>query len=196
VKLADKVKRICCGVVALLAGIMVSSASDAAAVDHEKRPVGVVLDPLLSLTSHDGRSVTRASLRRRPFIVLFGYTNCADVCPASLFNMSSLLGALGDDGDRLPVLFVTVDPERDTPEQLKTYLGSFDSRIIGLSGSREQIAAVTAAFAAPFDRGSETGGTSHPSQVFLMDKYGMLARAIDYTAPEQIEATAKRLLQQ
>ncbi len=195
-KRTKAMRPICSGIAALVAGVMLSSASAADLADHEKRPVGIALDPLLSLSRHDGRAVTRSDLRRKPFVVLFGYTNCADVCPASLFNMSSLLGALGKDGDRLPILFVTVDPEHDTPEQLKEYLQSFDSRIIGLSGSREQIAAVTAAFVGPVQQDGEKSGSSHSSLIFLMDKYGMLARAVDYTAPDAIEEMARRLLRQ
>ena len=74
-------------------------------------------------------------------LVFFGFTNCPDVCPTTLLMMSNALAKLGPDADRLKVLFVSVDPERDTPEHLRTYMSSFDRHIIGLTGSAEQVAA-------------------------------------------------------
>lgn len=183
-------------ILGLMVGMAVASPAGAMSGGHGEAPAGVALDPLFQLTTHKGGSLTRADLRRKPFVVVFGYTNCADVCPTTLFNASNLLGGLGEDGDRLPVLFVTVDPERDTPETLKAYLESFDSRIIGLSGTREQIKAVEAAFEAPLKKGGDKGGRSHSSSFFLMDKFGLLAAPIDYTEPAKIETTAKRLLKQ
>jgi protein SCO1/2 len=175
---------------------MFSGIAAANSPDHQ-RPVGVTLDPLFRLTSHEGKAITRAEMRSKPFVVLFGYTNCDDICPTSLFEASILLRELGQAGDRLPVLFVTVDPDHDTPEQLKSYLEAFDDRIIGLTGSKDQIAAVTAAFAEPF-KGNPTAdnGSSHSSQLFFIDRYGLLAKPIDYTDPEALGSMAKRLLAQ
>jgi protein SCO1/2 len=183
--------------VMLALGMMFPHAAHAGSGGHDQPPVGVTLDPLFRLIAHDGRSVTRADVRGKPFVVLFGYTNCDDVCPTSLFEVSVLLNGLGPQGDRLPVLFVTVDPDHDTPEQLKTYLEAFDSRIIGLTGSRDQVAAVAAAFAAPLNKaqGGEEG-KKHLSQLFFMDRYGLLAKPVSYTATETVGAVAKRLLAQ
>jgi protein SCO1/2 len=181
----------------LLLGVMLPQAAQAGPAGHDRPPLGVALDPLFQLTAHNGRPVTRADLRGKPFVVLFGYTNCDDVCPTSLFEVSVLLSGLGPQGDRLPVLFVTVDPEHDTPEQLKTYLEAFDSRIIGLTGSRDQVAAVAAAFAAPLNKGKAADeGKKHLSQLFFMDRYGLLARPVNYTATEAAGAVAQRLLAQ
>jgi protein SCO1 len=182
--------------VAFMAGVMCSGMAAASSPDHN-RPIGVPLDPLFRLTSHKGKAITRAEMRSKPFVVLFGYTNCDDICPTSLFEASILLRELGQAGDRLPVLFVTVDPDHDTPEQLKSYLEAFDDRIIGLTGSKDQIAAVTAAFAEPFKGTATAGdGSSHSSQLFFMDRYGLLAKPIDYTDPEALGSMAKRLLAQ
>ena len=74
------------------------------------------------LTDHNGRTVTDQDLKGRPFLVFFGFTHCPDVCPTTLFEVSEILRALGKDGERVRALFVTVDPERDTPEKLKDYL--------------------------------------------------------------------------
>ncbi|MBM6582463.1 SCO family protein [Microvirga sp. BT689] len=188
---------ICRAAVMLALGMLIPHETQAGSAGHDQPPVGVVLDPLFKLIAHDGRSVTRSDVRGKPFVVLFGYTNCDDVCPTSLFEVSVLLSGLGPQGDRLPVLFVTIDPENDTPQQLKTYLEAFDSRIIGLTGSHDQVAAVAAAFAAPLNK-AQAGeeGKKHLSQLFFMDRYGLLARPVNYTATETVGAVAKRLLAQ
>ncbi|WP_201864269.1 SCO family protein [Microvirga soli] len=183
--------------VMLALGMTLPQTVQASPAGHERPPLGVTLDPLFQLTAHHGRPVTRADLRGKPFVVLFGYTNCDDVCPTSLFEVSVLLSRLGSQGDRLPVLFVTVDPEHDTPDQLKSYLEAFDSRIVGLTGSRDQVAAVAVAFAAPLNKvQAGEDDKKHLSQLFFMDRYGLLARPVNYTAPETAGAVAKRLLAQ
>ena len=90
-------------------------------------------------------TVTDAELRGAPFLVFFGYTHCPDVCPTTLFQLSQVLRALGPDA-KIKVLFITVDPERDTPELMKDYATSFDPRIIGLSGDRAAINKVLAEY--------------------------------------------------
>jgi protein SCO1 len=171
----------------------------AKAPGHGQDPVGVELDPLFSLLTHRGQRLTRADLRGKPFLVAFGYLNCPDICPATLLELSQYLQQLGPEGDQIRVLFLTVDPERDTVDDLKSYLASFDSRIIGLTGSAAAIAAVTAAFDAPVRRGeTREGGYSvdHPARILLVDKYGMLAGAVGFDEPEALRALSQRLLRQ
>jgi len=166
---------------------------------HMGRPVGVPLNPLLELKNQHGEKLARADIRGRPFLVIFGYTSCPEVCPTSLFEASQLLDELGSAGERLGVLFVTVDPERDTVEQLRSYLDSFHPRIVGLTGSAEQIAAVAAAFGAPVEKNGLSGSNysmSHSSQIFYMDRYGMLARPVSYKDPDALAALSRRLLAQ
>ena len=93
----------------------------------------------------DGRVVTNADLVGRPYLVVFGYTHCPDFCPTALFDISAVFKEMGAD-KKVSALFVTVDPERDTPDVLKTYLESFDSRIIGLTGDNQKIEAIARAF--------------------------------------------------
>jgi protein SCO1 len=190
--------RICRATAVFLTGSMLCGAASANSPDHN-RPIGVSLEPLFKLMNHEGRGIARADMRGKPFVVLFGYTNCTDICPTSLFEASALLRDLGQAADRLPILFVTVDPENDTPEHLKSYLEAFDERIVGLTGSREQIAAVTAAFAEPFKSSNSAdgqSGSSHSNQLFFMDRYGLLAKPIGYTESEALNRMAKRLLAQ
>ncbi|MFY8152551.1 MAG: SCO family protein, partial [Hyphomicrobiales bacterium] len=87
-----------------------------------------------TLVAQDGSKLTDKDLRGAPFLVFFGFTHCPDICPTKLFEISEVLRAAGPKGEKLRALFVTVDPERDTPEIMKSYLGSFDPRILGLSG--------------------------------------------------------------
>ena len=128
-----------------------------------------------SLIDQDGRPVTDKDLRGRPFLVFFGFTHCPDVCPTALFEISEVLGKLGPEAQRVSALFVTVDPERDTPAQMKDYLSSFNPRLVGLTGDPAAIAAVAKAYRVyvkkvPLDHGDYT--MDHTALVYLMDKDG------------------------
>jgi protein SCO1/2 len=127
------------------------------------------------LIDQDGRPFTDQDLKGRPFLVFFGFTHCPDICPTTLFEVSEVLRRLGPDGDRVRALFITVDPERDTPPKLKDYLSSFDPRLIALTGDREAVDATTKAYRAytkkvPLEGGNYT--MDHSTVVYLMDKEG------------------------
>ena len=128
-----------------------------------------------SLVDQDGRPVTDKDLRGRPFLVFFGFTHCPDVCPTALFEISEVLGKLGPEAQRVSALFVTIDPERDTPVQMKDYLSSFNPRLVGLTGDPAAIAAVAKEYRVyvkkvPLDHGDYT--MDHTALVYLMDKDG------------------------
>ncbi len=146
---------------------------------HPGRAQGVTLDPLFALQSHQGARFTPDDIKGRPFIVVFGFTHCPNVCPTTLVEMGHLLQALKEGGDKIRVVFVTVDPERDTVDALKNYLSSFDPRIVGLTGSVIDVTAATAAFNAFFEKVASGGDYTidHTLKVFFMDKYGLLAKA-------------------
>src|SRR5260370_18672146 len=97
------------------------------------------------LTDQNGQTVTDQDLKGHPFLVFFGFTHCPDVCPTTLFEVSEILRALGPDADRVRALFITVDPERDTPGLMKDYLSSFDPHLPGLTGDPAAATAVTKA---------------------------------------------------
>lgn len=121
-------------------------------------------------------------------LVFFGFTFCPDVCPTTLFEIANRLKKLGPDADKLQVLFITVDPERDTPEQLALYLQSFDPRIIGLSGTREQVDRAVAAYKVSARRVEQEGGNytmDHTASVIIMDRNGRFAGMIDYHESEE-----------
>lgn len=128
-----------------------------------------------SLTDQNGRAVTDKDFRGEPFLVFFGFTNCPDVCPTTLYEMSEVLRRLGPDADKTAALFVSVDPERDTPEKLKTYLSSFHPRVFGLTGTEAQVDAIKKEYRVyskkvPLKNGDYT--MDHTAVVYLMDKNG------------------------
>src|SRR3954454_18863880 len=94
------------------------------------------------LTDQNGRSVTEQDFKGKPFLVFFGFTHCPEICPTTLFEVSEIMRKLGPDADRTHALFITVDPEQDTPKALKDYLSSFDPHVSGLTGNADAIAAV------------------------------------------------------
>ena len=127
------------------------------------------------LIDQNGQPITDQDLKGRPFLVFFGFTHCPDVCPTTLFEVSEIMRALGPDADRMRALFITVDPERDTPAVMKDYLSSFDPHLSGLTGDPAAIAAVAKAYRVyfkkvPLDQGGYT--MDHTAIVYLMDKEG------------------------
>lgn len=141
-----------------------------------------------------GETVSEADLHGKPTALFFGYTFCPDVCPSTLYEASNWLAKLGPDADAIRIMFVTVDPERDTLEHLQDYMSAFDSRIIGLTGSRKQIDQIVQAFRVTSERVNidsedpETYLINHTASVFLLDRNGAFVDAIGYQ-----EDTAKAL---
>ncbi|MBV9395728.1 MAG: SCO family protein [Methylobacteriaceae bacterium] len=131
-----------------------------------------------TLTASDGRTITQKDFSGEPTLIFFGYTHCPDVCPATLFEMSEVLRALGPE-KKAAALFITVDPERDTPDVLKDYLASFDPRIVGATGSREQIDPVLKEFRVYSRKVGNEGDDytmDHTALVYLMDKQWRFVR--------------------
>ena len=134
-----------------------------------------------ALVDQNGKAVTEADYRGRPTIVFFGYTHCPDVCPTTLSDMTQMLDALGKD-TAVTALFVTVDPERDTPAVLKDYLSSFDSRIVGLTGSPQAVAAAEKAYRVYAKKVPAKGddySMDHTAVVYVMDKEGRFVNALN-----------------
>src|SRR3954452_25469166 len=113
-----------------------------------RQATAAAIDGPFALTDQDGRAVSDRDLLGKPYLVFFGFTHCPDVCPTKLFEISEVLRKTGERGRDLRALFITVDPERDTPEVLKSYLGSFDGRVLGLTGDRAAIDAAVKAYRA------------------------------------------------
>ncbi len=127
------------------------------------------------LTDQDGHQVTNRDFSGKPYLVFFGYTHCPDVCPTTLFEVSEVMKALGPDADRAAALFVSVDPERDTPAIIKDYLSSFDPHVRGATGNEEQLAQLQKGFRVYFKKhptGNGDYSMDHSAIVYLMDKDG------------------------
>ena len=139
-----------------------------------------------SLAAGDGRTVTDRDLRGSPYLVFFGFTHCPDVCPTKLFQLSEVFREMGDKGKNVRALFITVDPERDTPDIMKSYVSSFDDRIIGLTGSQEAIDKVVRDFRAYAKKAPTKDGDytmEHTSLVYLMGKDGNFIGAFNLDRP-------------
>jgi len=171
---------LCFGVILLVSGRV------SAPVTQQVAAIGGPFE----LTDQNGRTVTERDLKGRPFLVFFGFTRCPDICPTTLFEVSEIMRALGKDADRVGALFITVDPERDTPAALKDYLSSFDPHLAGLTGEPAAVAAVAKAYRVyfkkvPLDQGGYT--MDHTAIVYLMDKDGR------FVSPFNLKRTTEAL---
>ncbi|MBP1807036.1 SCO family protein [Rubellimicrobium aerolatum] len=140
-------------------------------------------DMTVTLTDHQGRRVAAADWVGRPTVAFFGFTWCPEVCPTTLSDISVWLEELGAEADSLNVAFITADPERDTPKALAEYLTPFDPRIVGYTGTPEEIAETAAAFRVriekrPVNQGDYT--VDHTAGVFLFRADGSFGTIIDY----------------
>ncbi len=132
----------------------------------------------LALTDHTGKARTLADFRGKAVVVFFGYTQCPDVCPTTLATLSESMKQLGADADRVQVLFVTVDPERDTQELLSHYVPAFDKRFLGLRGDAAATERVARDFKVIYQKqpGATPGSYSmdHSAGVFIFDPQGRI----------------------
>ena len=176
---------IAAGAIALLAALWVATSQTSA-------PRSLIGGPF-ALETGDGKTITDLSLKGRPFLVYFGYTHCPDVCPTELAAISDVLRAMPDKP--VQALFITVDPERDTPAVMADYVSSFDPRIVGLSGSPQAIAQaekeyrVYARKADPQPNGDYS--MDHSSIIYLMNSKGAFAEVFRVDRPP--EQSAKEL---
>jgi protein SCO1/2 len=131
----------------------------------------------LALTDHEGRPRTLADFRGKVVTVFFGFTHCPDVCPTTLAELAQVLKELGPDGGRVQVLFVTVDPERDTREVLKNYVPSFHPAFLGLYGDGEATARAAKEFKIYFQKQPAKDGrysVDHSAGTYILDGEGRL----------------------
>ena len=146
-------------------------------------PVVTVGGPF-TLTAPDGATVTDQTYRGKWLLVYFGYTSCPDSCPTALFEVATALKKLGPDAAMLQPIFITIDPQRDRPEVMGEYTSSFDPRIVGLTGTAQQIDAVTQAYGAYFVRrktgpGAQDYLVDHSIYIYLMSSQGKFVRGFD-----------------
>ena len=127
------------------------------------------------LSDQNGNTISDQSLKGHPTLVFFGFTHCPEVCPTALADISAIMDTLGPDAAKLNAVFVTVDPERDTPAVLKDYLSSFNPRLIGVGGDAAALATVAKAYRVYYKKVPLKDGDytmDHTAIVYLMDKNG------------------------
>jgi protein SCO1/2 len=162
-------------------------------------PVRPVAD--FTLTNQDGQPVRLSDYRGKLVVLFFGYTHCPDVCPTTLARLNQVMRALGDEAKAVQVLFVSVDPERDTPAVLKRFLSHFNPTFVGLTGQAEAVAAVNTVFGVYVNQeevGSAAGYlVTHTARLYVIDRQGRLV--LTYPADAQVEdivADLKHLLEE
>lgn len=153
---------------------------------------------LFVLASTTGATVNSQDLQGKPYAVFFGFTHCPEVCPTTLYEMSSLLAKLGDGAKSFRVFFITVDPERDTLEEMKGYIANFDPRIEALVPTPAQLQKIARDFRIYYAKSPTSDGSytmDHTATVFLMNAQGKFAGTIAFgEAADMREAKLRRLL--
>lgn len=187
----------------LLAATTITIAAIAAFVlygDRSSRGYGVAaIGGPFTLSDQSGRSLTEKDLKGSYSLIYFGYTFCPDVCPTGLQVMSNAMDQLDAEIEtKITPVFITIDPERDTAEQLKSFLVNFHPRIIGLTGTKKQIAQVTGAYRVYYARAGENPIKGeylmdHSSIIFLMDPEGVYVTHFTHaTAADDLAETLRR----
>lgn len=139
-----------------------------------------------TLTNQDGRKVSEKDFLGKHILVFFGYTYCPDICPTELQVMTAALDMLGAEAETVQPVFVSIDPERDTPEVLKSYVGNFGTRLIGLTGTPEEIAGIARAYRVHYARSGDQASPDaylmdHSSIMYLMGPGGDFVKHFTYT---------------
>lgn len=182
------------GLMSVFAVIVIVSGRTSAPVIPTASAVGGAFN----LTDHTGKPISDADLKGKPYLVFFGFTHCPDICPSTLFDVSEVFRALGREGDKARALFVTVDPERDTVPVLKDYLSNFDPRLIGVTGSPEDVDKMLKAYRVYYKKVPTEGGNytmDHTALVYLMDKEGRFVAPFNLKRrPEEAATELRRYL--
>ena len=181
-----------------LSGEMAPGSKTTTAKQPDKKTSLVTIGGPFSLTDHNGQAVTDQTYAGQYLLVFFGYTFCPDVCPTTLTTLSNTMDILGEAAARVTPIFISVDTERDTPEQLKEYVSYFHPRIVALTGTDEQIKAVAKAYRVFYAKARENKEdpgdylVDHSSITYLMGPDGAFIEHFSHgTEPEKI---AERLL--
>jgi protein SCO1/2 len=178
---------------AFLAGCDRLSGQSAAPTFHFTDITGAEFARRLDLPDADGKPRTLADWHGKVTVVFFGYTQCPDVCPTTMAELAQIRKLLGADGDRLQTVFVTIDPERDTPEILKSYVANFGPGVVALRGSAEQTAAAAKEFKVFYAKvGGKSPGSytmDHSAASFVFDPAGRVRLFVPYGSDPKVLAT-------
>lgn len=152
-----------------------------------------------ALTDHHGSARTLADYKGKVVVVFFGFTHCPDVCPSALAQLAAAMKGLGAEADRVQVVFITVDPERDTREVLAKYVPAFDARFVGMSGDAEALGATTREFKVVAQKRAgktpESYTIDHSAGIYLYDPAGRIRLFARHDQPvEDLVADIRLLL--
>lgn len=179
----------------VLAGLAACSRSETGLASPAPRPA---FGGDFTLTNQDGQPFRLASLGGRPAVLFFGYTSCPDMCPATMSRIVAALNRVERRRDDVAILFVSVDPKRDTPAVLKEYVKSFSRTPIGLTGTEDDINRVSAQYhaaASMVPTGTTNYLVNHTSAMFVIDRQGKLRQYFKYDErPEAIAATIQTVV--
>jgi protein SCO1 len=189
----------------LLGGLAILGAGVFLGLAHRDSPRGAAGTLLASaiggpfrLVDQNGGAVTDADLKGKWSLVYFGYTHCPDACPTALNDIAVALDELGPKRGAVRPVFITVDPERDTPEVLKAYITAFDTPILALTGTPEEIAQAAKSYRVYYAKHPEAGGDysmDHTSVIYVMDPQGRFTASFTHeSSPEEIAERLKKLL--
>ncbi|WP_315923836.1 SCO family protein [Mesorhizobium sp. SP-1A] len=150
-----------------------------------------------TLVDQKGQPITQEAFRGHPSAVFFGFTHCPEVCPTTLFELSGWLKTIGDDGKNIRAYFVSIDPARDTPDVMNTYVGNFSDRIVGITGEPDKVYDMAKAFGIYWKKVPTDGGDytmDHTASVLLLNGKGEFAGTIAYGEnADTAQAKLKRL---
>jgi protein SCO1/2 len=185
----------------ILAGLLVLAAGGLlsfALRDNQKGAAGTLLASAIGgpfqLVDQNGKPFGDSDLKGKWHLVFFGYTNCPDTCPTALNEMALALDRLGRERDDVGIVFITVDPERDTPEVLKPYVANFDAPIVALTGSADEVAQAAKAYRVYYAKHPRADGgydMDHSAVIYVMDPQGRFAAT--FTPDSTAQAIAERL---
>ncbi|HEX5364208.1 MAG TPA: SCO family protein [Gallionella sp.] len=163
---------------------------------HASEVGGKLAQADFRLTDYNGKPRTLADFRGKAVVLFFGYIHCPDVCPTTLADLAQTMRLLGKDAERVQVLFVTVDPERDTPALLAQYVPTFDPAFLALSGDAQATAQAAEAFAVSYRKQTTSSGYSmdHSSSSFIIDPAGRVRLLAPYGQRAEWLADDLRLL--
>lgn len=152
-----------------------------------------------TLTTHEGKRVTEKDFQGRYMLVAFGYTYCPDICPSELQTITLALDALGPKADAIVPVFISVDPERDTVAQMASYVKNFSPRIVGLTGTPEEVKAAAMAYRAAYRKDPSANGAdyamSHTTFMYVMNPNGTYVTHFNYgTLSDDMAAKLKKIL--
>jgi protein SCO1/2 len=143
-----------------------------------------------TLTDHTGKTVSDTDFQGKAMLVFFGFTRCPDVCPVTMTAMTKAMELLGSKADQVQPLFISVDPEHDTPKVLADFVANFDKRIVAMTGTAEQVRQVADAYKAYYAKSagedeSAEANVDHSTYMYLMGKDGQFIKVLPYNVPEE-----------